>query len=185
MSTLQERYDAVQRYLQGEPLLRLINTYRIAGKTIKAYTRRYQKYGMQGLSDKRVSHYSQSTKLAVINDFETNGLSLKAVTEKYDIAKRTFLHWLDEYERYKKGDKWAMNGNGRIYKDTLEDYVFKMPETQKKKKMEESLRNLTYEQLLEKCQDLMLELEIKKKVEEEVKRQQAALRRSLRKPSKK
>lgn len=185
MSTLQERYDAIQRYLEGEPLLRLAKVYKMSSRTIKAYVRRYQKYGMQGLADKRVSHYSQSTKLSVINDYETNGLSLKTVSEKYDITKKTFLHWLDEYERYKKGDKWAMNGNGRIYKDTPNDYVFKMPDIPKKKEIEESLRNLTYEQLLEKCEDLMLELEIKKKVEKEIKRQQAALRRSLRKPSKK
>ena len=177
-SSIEDRYNAVVQYKQGVPLLQLQKRYSIGRQTILNLASRYDKDGIAGLADKRTSYHPESTKLAAIADYEANHLSLQEILQKYCIHHNTFHRWLELYEEYKKGDKFALNGNGAIHscdmpnviqttckqqRTTLKTHT--MPESKEKQERRKALSKLSKKELQELLLDREAELDVLKNLE--------------------
>jgi len=175
---IEERYHAVMQAKQGVPISRIQKMYSISPLTIKRLIRRYDKDGMDGLKERHGIYHPQSVKLSALEDFEKNGLTLREICSKYDISYTTFGRWKVMYEAYKKGDKFALNGNGAVHKEdiyypmTQQSYqpttaVKKqdMSESKERTERRKAISNLSRKELQEILLDREAELDILKKLE--------------------
>lgn len=173
-STIESRYEAVMRLKQGESFKSVSKSLHISIKTLHLLVIRYDKYGIDGLEEKRNSFYPEAIKLHILRDYQNNSLSLKEVCEKYDVACKTFERWLSAYDAYKKGDKFALNGNGAIRKCDFGHNVTNIKPVEKPKEMLESkerqerrkaLSRLSKKELQELLLDREAELDLLKNLE--------------------
>jgi len=187
---IEERYAAVKAYQSGElSTWQICQRFHVGADSIKLYVKRYEKYGLEGLIDTQ-RNYSDEYILAVLSEYETNGLTLDELSSKYLVSKAAIKSWLMKYEQYKAGDKFAFNG-GRSYTKVikLDDHKIIKPvqtlhESEERKQRREALSHLTKKELYELLLDREAELELIKKVEALVEERESRLRAIGRKLSK-
>lgn len=173
-SSIEQRYEAVIKAKQGVPLLQLEKQYSIARSTLQRLISRYDREGIEGLKEKASTQYPEHVKLAALREYETNGLSLSEIYDKYDIGYGTFKRWQKAYEAYKHGDKYALNGNGAIRKcdmpyrhkeNTVNQSPHPMSESKEKQERRKALSKLSKKELQELLLDREAELDILKNLE--------------------
>lgn len=163
-------------FKRGVSLWQVTRKYHMGYDTVRMLAERYSKYGMEGLQQKKGVYYPQSIKLSALEDFEKNGLTLEEICSKYDITQRTFLRWQVMYEAYKKGDMFALNGNGAIHKGEVYSSLLQpqpsviikkqeMPESKERTERRKVLSNMNKKELQELLLDREAELDILKKLE--------------------
>lgn len=190
-STIEKRYAVVMEANAGVPNNIIRKKYLVEVAAIKRWVRRYELYGLPGLSDKKASHYPDKLILNAVCEYETKALSLEEVCLKYDVRRQTFRRWLEKYERYRAGDMFAFNG-GRTYKadsitpdpqslPTPNPSV--MPETEARRMRRKALSKLSKKELYELLLDKEAELEILKKVKALVEEREARKRGTWRESS--
>ena len=151
--------------------------------------RRYEKYGLEGLQKKRECHYPDSFILSVMSEYETKGLSLREISEQYDVAESTVKRWVVKYDRYKSGDRYAFTG-GRVYSADIgiKNNPLKPPpamlEPKEQTNRRKALSKLSRKELYELLLDREAELELLKKAEALVNERESRLRAIGRKSSK-
>ena len=193
-SSIEQRYNAVIEAKQGVPIHQLEKRYSIGHHTLRRLIARYDKDGISGLSEKKASAYPESYKLGVLQEYETKGLSLREICCKYDITTATFARWLKEYESYKQGDKFALNGNGAVRKCDM-TYIGQsttkrnlqskaMSESKEKQERRKALSKLSKKDLQELLLDREAELDILKNLEALVRERENKRHEILRKLSK-
>jgi len=161
---------------RGTSLWQVTQKYHIGYSTARRFKERFEKYGMDGLQYREGVYHPQAIKLSALEDFEKNGLTLEEICSKYDIHRTTFKHWQVLYEAYKKGDKFALNGNGAIHKGEVYSSLLQpqpsaintrqeMPESKERTERRKALSNLNRKELQELLLDREAELDILKKLE--------------------
>ena len=192
--TIAQRYEVVMLARQGHSLNSLHHKYSTDARTIKRLVSRYDKYGLDGLKDRKVSHYPERIKLAALTEYETETLSLAEVCDRYDLTLGTFKLWLKQYESYKQGDKYALNGGGAIrkcdqpffpsYAESSTQTRHMMPESKEKQERREALNSLSKKELKELLLDREAELDILKNLDALIKERENKRHAILRKLSK-
>lgn len=175
-SSVEDRYNAVILAKQGVPLLELQRRYSITPHTIRRLIARYDKEGISGLKEMKGVYYPEATKLAALHDYETKGLSLREITDKYCIPYGTFKSWRTMYEAYKRGDKFALSGGKALHKCDIPSIcqsiagqtahrVNTMQESKEKEERRKALSRLSKKELQELLLDREAELDILKNLE--------------------
>lgn len=107
--TIEERYDAVTKYLSGQCSRTAISKeYGIDKSTLLNWIRKYQANGM----DETWKRHSHSLKLNAVLDYLENGYSLRECCDKYNISSPEVLRqWVNLYT---SGKSFKTTGAQRI-----------------------------------------------------------------------
>ncbi|MBO4842872.1 MAG: helix-turn-helix domain-containing protein [Bacteroidales bacterium] len=162
-----EKMAAIELLKEGKSRNEVSRITGITFYSLSLIWHQYQEGGHIALMDRPVHHgYDEETKVNVIRDYLENGLSLMAVTLKYNIPNQTVLRWKHAYERD------GLNG--------LKDSRKRL-----KKKKERTQAELDELEVLRKRNEyLEAENALLKKVKALVEEREARLREIGRKPSK-
>ncbi len=73
--TQETKMEIIQRYLNGERLCQLRQTYGFATSSLRSWLKKYRKKGMAGLEPPRINQsYTKEFKERVVQDYITLGL---------------------------------------------------------------------------------------------------------------
>jgi transposase-like protein len=122
------REEIVQRYLNGERPILLMQRYGFAKSSLRTWLRKYQKFGMAGLtSPKKNQRYSLEFKRQVVEAYRSGAGSALDLAVRYDIPSRgTVASWVKQYNSHE--DTLESYSGGRIRmtkgrKTTLDERV--------------------------------------------------------------
>lgn len=125
--TIEERYDAVTKYLSGQCSRTAISKeYGIDKSTLLNWIRKYQANGMDGLKESQTwKRYSHSLKLNAVSDYLENSHSLRECCDKYNISSPEVLRqWVNLYTSGKSfkttGGTKMKRGRKTTFKERLE-----------------------------------------------------------------
>lgn len=126
--TIEERYEAVTKYLSGEYSIHILcKEYGISDNTLSCWIRKYKTGGLDGLKESRTwKRYSPELKLNAVLDYLKNGYSLLKCCDKYDISTTNVLRqWIRLYTSGKSfkttgGHTKMKRGRKTTFKERLE-----------------------------------------------------------------
>lgn len=126
--TIEERYEAVTKYLSGQySMYALCKEYGIDKSTLANWIRKYKSNGMEGLKESRTwKRYSPDLKLIAVLDYLENGYSLLKCCDRYDISDtRVLRKWIRLYTSGKSfkttgGHTKMKRGRKTTFKERLE-----------------------------------------------------------------
>ncbi|MET3558342.1 transposase-like protein [Streptococcus rupicaprae] len=97
---VEEKLNSVLQYLeQGVAIFSLVNSYAVSQTTLKSWISRYQRLGIEGLTESRTwKHYGKALKEQAVQD-ELAGLGgLETIVERYNSSQRSVLkRWINQY----------------------------------------------------------------------------------------
>ena len=168
--SIEERWAAVQRYLNGDASTQIEKETGIDHHDIIVYALRYQRDGMSGLEDQRRRVWTKNEKLKVINTYLKESLTLEEISVKHGISIGSFKNWMRTYRR----------GDIESLRDKRFDPRPKTLMAQSKK----DLSQMTKEELQDLVKDLAAENALLKKVKALVEKRRAQEHVTGSKPSK-
>lgn len=126
--TIEERYDAVTKYLSGlYSRITISKEYGIDENTLANWIRKYKANGIDGLKESRTwKRYPADLKLNAVLDYLENGYSLRKCCDKYNISSREVLRqWIRLYTSGKSfkttgGHANMKHGRKTTFKERLE-----------------------------------------------------------------
>lgn len=177
-ATIEERYAAVMEVINGGSASTVGIKYGIDARTLKRLVYKYNHQGYKGLEEIPPHKFTESEKFSILIEYESGSISKEELCLKYDMRENKFNKWLQQYEQYKKGDKFALSkgcscywGYGEVNKITpkkqppKKDKKMNDEKTQKLEERKKNLRKMDKDALCELLLDREAELEFLKKLE--------------------
>lgn len=127
--SVEEKFEIIQLYLTHEySISQLVKLYQVSEPSIKQWTNRYEKNGIDGLRESQTwKNYSKEVKEQAVQDYLDGVGSLSDICQKYDISSTSVLQkWIKRYTSGKelkstsKGQSRMNKGRKTTFEERLE-----------------------------------------------------------------
>lgn len=178
IATIEERYAAVMEVKNGCSVWSTGRKYGMDTRTLRQFIYRYDHQGYKGLEDRPLHKFTESDKFSILIEYESGSISKEDLCIKHGIRENVLKEWLEQYEQYKKGNKFAMSRGCRGYRGygdanniipqkqpPEKDKTMNDEQTQKLEERKKNLREMDKDALCELLLDREAEIEFLKKLE--------------------
>ena len=112
-------YAAVMEVKNGCSVWSTGRKYGMDTRTLRQFIYRYDHQGYKGLEDRPLHKFTESDKFSILIEYESGSISKEDLCIKHGIRENVLKEWLEQYEQYKKGDKFAMSRGRQKEKNRL------------------------------------------------------------------